>query len=56
MAVGSSCETIDKIDSKVRGTHLADPMRMEEHLQLSGNNEPGTGRQSSMKHRKTLNT
>lgn len=56
MAVGSSCETIDKIDSKVRGTHLADPMRMEEHLQLSGNNEPGTGRQSSMKHRKALNT
>lgn len=56
MTVGSSYETIDKMDSKVRGTHLADPKRIEEHLQLSGNNEPGTGRQSSMKHIKALNT
>lgn len=27
MAVGSSCETSDKMDSEVRGTHLANPMR-----------------------------
>ena len=35
MAVGSSCETSDKMDSKVRGTHLANPMRMQERLPLS---------------------